>query len=71
MLGHDPGPVKNLTCPMLKNKQCSVYPVRPMICRIWGLVRKLRCPHGCEPDRWLTDEEARQFINQSLFLGGE
>ena len=54
------------TCPMLKNGRCRVYPVRPMICRVWGLVPSLRCPFGCEPDHWLTDEEAMLLLSQTI-----
>lgn len=37
--------------------RCSVYAVRPLICRAWGLVRLMSCMHGCLPDRWLRDTE--------------
>ena len=52
----------DLTCPMLKNGLCSVYTVRPLICRLFGLVEKMRCPHGCRPERWLSDSEAEDFL---------
>lgn len=29
--------VKGGACPFLINKQCSVYPYRPIICRVYGL----------------------------------
>lgn len=38
--------------------QCSVYAVRPLICRLWGVVEDLRCPHGCEAERILTRAQA-------------
>lgn len=45
-------------CSMLSpTGNCTVYSVRPTICRLWGAVESLRCPHGCEPERMLTDEE--------------
>lgn len=44
-------------CPLLKDGACSAYEQRPFICRVWGLTRKTACPYGCEPERWLTDEE--------------
>lgn len=37
--------------------RCKVYAVRPLICRVWGTLKTLSCPHGCLPDRWLTDRE--------------
>jgi hypothetical protein len=38
------------TCPALKDERCSVYDVRPTICRLWGAVEGMPCPHGCLPD---------------------
>jgi hypothetical protein len=35
--------------------RCTAYAVRPLICRVWGLVQLLSCMHGCVPDRWLGD----------------
>lgn len=49
----------DVTCPLLdKKKECSVYDIRPFICRIYALVKKMQCPHGCVPERWLSDKEA-------------
>jgi Fe-S-cluster containining protein len=44
-------------CPALSGNSCSIYSVRPLICRLWGVVRAMRCPWGCEPERWLSDVE--------------
>jgi Fe-S-cluster containining protein len=35
--------------------RCRAYAVRPLICRVFGLVRMLSCPRGCVPDQWLMD----------------
>ena len=35
--------------------RCSVHPIRPLICRTWGVVKMLSCMHGCVPARWLDD----------------
>lgn len=52
-----------LTCPLLSaEKRCTAYAARPMICRLFGLVRKMRCPFGCKPARWLSDDEAVAFL---------
>ena len=45
-------------CPLLKDGRCSIYAIRPTICRLWGMTHRFQCPHGCEPERWLSDEEA-------------
>lgn len=39
--------------------RCAIYENRPMVCRLWGAVKRLKCPHGCKPARgFLTDEQA-------------
>lgn len=57
-------------CPALKEHLCSVYEQRPMICRLWGATERLKCPHGCEPERWLKDDEARALLKEVMDLGG-
>lgn len=48
-----------LTCPLLNpDGKCSVYEDRPAICRIWGAVEKMKCPHGCRPKKWMTRDES-------------
>lgn len=44
---------------------CSIYEHRPLICRLWGTVKAMQCPHGCEPERWLSDSEARELIQRA------
>lgn len=41
-------------CPFLVENRCSVYPLRPLVCRAWGTVPSMACPHGCEPEEWLS-----------------
>lgn len=46
--GGVPPVATSLTCPLLDaNGRCSVYPVRPFICRVYGAAQELPCPHGC------------------------
>lgn len=61
----------NFTCSLLRNGRCTAYSIRPVICRIWGTTEKTRCPHGCEPERWLSDEEFKSLMEQALALSGE
>lgn len=75
--GHLPGAnIATLTCAQLGpmeadgGRRCQAYALRPMICRLWGLVRSMACHHGCVPSRWLTDEECTLFLRMSLVLGG-
>jgi Fe-S-cluster containining protein len=40
-------PVKQgITCPWYQGGTCSVYPVRPGICRLFGHTEDLVCKHG-------------------------
>ena len=36
-------------CPALVDGRCSVYRLRPLICRIWGAAEDLPCEYGCRP----------------------
>jgi Fe-S-cluster containining protein len=55
-------------CPLLKDGACSVYTIRPAICRLWGTTQHMRCPHGCQPERLLTEAEAFAFMREALRL---
>ena len=39
---------KPLECVFRDNtlKRCAVYPVRPMVCRLYGVIDALKCPQG-------------------------
>ena len=61
-----------LTCSILtKEGKCSAYEVRPLICRLWGVVKKMKCPHGCEPEVWLSDRDAFHLMFKAIRIGGE
>lgn len=49
-------------CSALEFGSCTVYELRPLICRLWGLIEAMRCPHGCIPSRWLTDKEGHALL---------
>lgn len=40
----------------------SVYEDRPFVCRLWGMVPSMRCPHGCEPAGGLLTEQAGRLL---------
>ena len=62
---------RSLSCVFLDgNRRCLVYDMRPMICRVYGVSLGLPCPHGCVPERWLTDEEGRDFVARAMAIGG-
>jgi Putative zinc- or iron-chelating domain len=57
-------------CIYLKDERCTAYQQRPLICRAWGAVPNLSCPHGCTPDRWLTPNEFLDIAQAVEQLGG-
>jgi Fe-S-cluster containining protein len=52
-----------LECPMLKDGRCSIYDIRPLVCRLFGAVKAMRCPHGCKPKRWLKEGEVSKLMH--------
>jgi uncharacterized protein len=54
-----------VSCPLLSAAgACTVYAIRPIICRLFGLVKRLACPFGCQPERWVTDDEAFELLDR-------
>jgi hypothetical protein len=60
-----------LTCSMLKNGRCTVYSIRPVICRLWGAVESMPCPQGCRPERMLSDREGLEIMVAAMRLAGD
>ena len=57
-----PGMADGNTCPYLNKTGCSIYPVRPLICRLYGTSPNYRCKMNVAPLRLLhEDEEAEIF----------
>lgn len=62
------------TCPLLnaETKKCTVYEVRPAICRLFGVVKgELICPHGYAPESTalISDEQSREILRKVDDLG--
>lgn len=56
------GTASGNTCPYLNATGCSIYPVRPLICRLYGTAPNYRCKMDVAPLRMLhADEEADIF----------
>lgn len=66
---------KRPVCPLLKRGRCTVYAVRPLICRLWGVCENMPCPWGCRPERYLSIAEGDalmrqgEALSQTLFPG--
>src|SRR5215471_3974627 len=54
---------KHTTCPLLKHGKCTVYALRPLICRLWGTTENMPCFHFCKPERYLTITEADELMH--------
>lgn len=68
-------PTADGSCPALTRTfgvgRCSVYDVRPMVCRLWGVSASMVCPHGCVPEGgFLDDADALRRLLQSMQVGG-
>jgi hypothetical protein len=55
---------ENGVCSLLVNGKCSVYEVRPAICRLWGIAEEMMCPWGCIPTKFLSKLEGGQFLSK-------
>ena len=65
--GIRPPSLPTAICPFLtKFGGCSIYPVRPLICRLLGASEEplLQCPHGCSAEQPLSVEETRAIIRE-------
>ncbi|MGI5245061.1 YkgJ family cysteine cluster protein [Dactylosporangium sp. CA-139066] len=62
-----------MPCPALTIfKRCSAYEVRPLICRLWGLTRAMRCSYGCVPEGgYLPEAVALDYIARVHEAAGE
>jgi hypothetical protein len=50
---------------------CSVYEVRPMVCRLWGVAASMPCPHNCIPEGGrVSDATMLRWMLESLEIGG-
>lgn len=70
-LGYEPKGDETLICPMLEEGRCSVYDIRPMICRLWGMTKQMRCPWGCMPAKWITKPAGQGFLAEADRLSTE
>lgn len=71
--GHELTCGERASCSMLtEDRRCSVYEIRPLICRLWGLVESMPCHYGCRPEGGLIpDSEGQQMLVEALQIGGD
>jgi Fe-S-cluster containining protein len=61
----------HMNCPMLKDGRCSVYDIRPAICRLFGAAadKMLECPKGCRPETYMDGAKAGSMLSEVERLG--
>jgi hypothetical protein len=71
-VGHEALEIKDVNlCPLLKDGKCTVYDIRPTICRMWGSwAFQPPCPYGCKADRTLTRAESMALLQEAVKIGG-
>ena len=52
----------NMQCPYLSKNGCSIYPARPLICRLQGVIEDLPCRQNIQPA--LLKEQWMQIKNE-------
>jgi Fe-S-cluster containining protein len=67
----DPSECSCLRCPYLEDGLRTIYEVRPLICRLYGLTRDTTCEHGCKPEGVLTDLEVRELYRRMFSILNE
>ncbi len=55
--GREPVPMRGTTCPYVCEQGCTIYPVRPLICRLYGTAVNYQCINGARPVRLLCEDE--------------
>ncbi len=61
--GMELGQAVGTTCPYVTENGCSVYPVRPFTCRLYGASVNYRCKLGAVPQRILDEDEEAEILN--------
>jgi len=52
----------NMRCPYIKNDKCVIYPVRPIVCRLQGVVSELPCSSSNK--KYLSKEEHKKIKDE-------
>jgi hypothetical protein len=49
---------------------CSIHQARPLMCRLFGAVEDLRCPHGRGPLQLLSVERGHELVRRYKIANG-
>lgn len=61
--GREIGRAEGTRCPYVSEKGCTVYPVRPLTCRLYGTSPNYRCKNGVLPLQPLNEDEEADLYN--------
>ena len=54
---------KNAHCGFLdKRRTCSIHSFRPLLCRLYGIDQKMKCPHGCVPKQFIEENKGTELF---------
>lgn len=56
------------TCPYLSSDGCTIYPVRPFTCRLFGASLNALCPHGARPVEMLHEDVEAELHHRYRLL---
>lgn len=68
--GMEVRPASGTTCPYVTERGCSIYPVRPLICRLYGTSKNYPCIKGVQPLFPLDEDQEAEILNLYLTLFG-
>lgn len=55
--------IQGITCPFWQGGKCSVYEVRPLVCKLMGHVPELTCPRGYNVN--VGSDRGRKLVRQN------
>lgn len=55
---------RDFRCPLYQNGKCAVYPVRPLLCRVYGHTERMMCPKGYNVN--LPDRKIRKMLRDNM-----
>jgi Fe-S-cluster containining protein len=61
--GREVGRAQGLTCPYVSRQGCTIYPVRPLTCRMYGSSTNYLCKMGVRPLQVLSEDEEADIFN--------
>ncbi len=53
----------NMKCPYLKDNRCSIYPVRPLVCRLQSVVSDLKCKQNINQKN-MSDKDLKLILQE-------